>query len=113
MEKNHYIGVDISKKTIDVAIYKKEKAGKAVLCEKFHNSPNGFKDMKRWLRKCGVTLAESLFCMEATGHYTYELCLFLEQQKVVYSVQSPLHLKRSFGLAHGKSDKVDAYRIAY
>lgn len=113
MEKNHYIGVDISKKTIDVAIYKKEKAGQAVLCEKFHNSPNGFKDMKRWLRKCGVTLAESLFCMEATGHYTYEFCLFLEQQKVVYSVQSPLHLKRSFGLAHGKSDKVDAYRIAY
>jgi transposase len=50
--------------------------------------------------------------MEATGHYTYDLCLFLEQQEVSYSVQSPLHLKRSFGLTHGKNDKVDAYRIA-
>ena len=51
--------------------------------------------------------------MEATGNYTYELCLFLEQQSVDYSIQSPLHLKRSFGLTHGKNDKVDASRIAY
>lgn len=112
MQKDFYIGVDISKKTIDVAIYKKEKASKASVCEKFSNSPDGFKEMKRWLRKCGVSLTNALFCMEATGHYTYELCLFLEQQAVSYSVQSPLHLKRSFGLTHGKNDKVDAYRIA-
>ena len=112
MQKDFYIGVDISKKTIDVAIYKKEKASKASACEKFSNSPDGFKEMKRWLRKCGVSLTNALFCMEATGHYTYDLCLFLEQQEVSYSVQSPLHLKRSFGLTHGKNDKVDAYRIA-
>ena len=113
MQKDFYIGVDISKKTIDVAIYKKEKAGKGSACEKFQNSPDGFKEMKKWLRKCGVSLTSSLFCMEATGHYTYELCLFLEQQEVSYSVQSPLHLKRSFGLSHGKNDKVDAHRIAH
>ena len=112
MKKDYYIGVDISKKTIDVAIYKKEKASKASACEKFSNSPDGFREMKRWLRKCGVSLTNALFCMEATGHYTYDLCLFLEQQEVSYSVQSPLHLKRSFGLTHGKNDKVDAYRIA-
>ena len=112
MQKDFYIGVDISKKTIDVAIYKKEKASKVSVCEKFSNSPDGFKEMKRWLHKCGVSLTNALFCMEATGHYTYDLCLFLEQQEVSYSVQSPLHLKRSFGLTHGKNDKVDAYRIA-
>ena len=112
MQKDFYIGVDISKKTIDVAIYKKEKSSKASVCEKFSNSPDGFKEMKRWLHKCGVSLTNALFCMEATGHYTYDLCLFLEQQEVSYSVQSPLHLKRSFGLTHGKNDKVDAYRIA-
>lgn len=113
MKKNHYIGVDISKKTIDVAVYKKERVKNSTLCEKFLNSPEGFKEMKKWLRKHAVSLKDSLFCMEATGHYTYELCLFLEQHKVDYSVQSPLHLKRSFGLTHGKNDKVDAYRIAY
>ena len=112
MQKDFYIGVDISKKTIDVAIYKKEKSNKVSVCEKFPNSSDGFKEMKRWLCKCGVSLKNALFCMEATGHYTYDLCLFLEQQEVSYSVQSPLHLKRSFGLTHGKNDKADAYRIA-
>ena len=69
--------------------------------------------MKKWLRKQHVVLSKSLFCMEATGNYTYELCLFLEQLGVAYSIQSLLHLKRSFGLTHGKNDKVDASRIAY
>ena len=114
MEKDHYIGVDISKKTIDVAIYVKGQAKKGTFPhETFQNTAEGFKDMKRWLRKQGVVLSKSLFCMEATGNYTYELCLFLEQIGVAYSIQSPLHLKRSFGLTHGKNDRVDASRIAY
>ena len=113
MEKDHYIGVDISKKTIDVAIYVKNQAKKGAFPhETFQNTAEGFKDMKRWLRKQNAVLSKSLFCMEATGNYTYELCLFLEQLGVAYSIQSPLHLKRSFGLTHGKNDKVDASRIA-
>ena len=113
MEKRHYIGVDISKRTIDVAIYEKQKATKNASHETFSNCPEGFKDMKEWLRGKGVSLSKSLFCMEATGSYTYELCLYLEDRDIAYSVQSPLHLKRSFGLTHGKNDKVDAHRIAY
>lgn len=114
MEKDHYIGVDISKRTIDIAIYVKSQAKKGTFPhETFSNSEEGFKDMKKWLRKQHVVLSKSLFCMEATGNYTYELCLFLEQLGVAYSIQSPLHLKRSFGLTHGKNDKVDASRIAY
>ena len=78
MEKDHYIGVDISKRTIDVAIYVKNQAKKGAFPhETFSNSEDGFKDMKRWLRKQNATLSKSLFCMEATGNYTYELCLFL------------------------------------
>ena len=114
MEKDHYIGVDISKRTIDVAVYAKNQTKKGAFPhETFQNTAEGFKDMKRWLRKQNAVLSKSLFCMEATGTYTYELCLFLEQLGVAYSIQSPLHLKRSFGLTHGKNDKVDASRIAY
>ena len=114
MEKDHYIGVDISKRTIDVAIYVKNQVKRdAFPHETFSNSEEGFKDMKRWIRKQNAVLSKSLFCMEATGNYTYELCLFLEQLGVAYSIQSPLHLKRSFGLTHGKNDKMDASRIAY
>ena len=89
MEKDHYIGVDISKRTIDVAIYVKNQVKKGAFPhETFSNSEDGFKDMKRWLRKQNAVLPKSLFCMEATGNYTYELCLFLEQQSVDYSIPS-------------------------
>ena len=77
MKKDHYIGVDISKKTIDVAIYVKSKNSKDTYPhETFENSSSGFNKMSKWLRKQGIALSKSLFCMEATGSYTYELCLF-------------------------------------
>ena len=48
MKKDHYIGVDISKKTFDVAIYVNSKASKgSFLHESFDNSEEGFRDMKR------------------------------------------------------------------
>ena len=42
MKKDHYIGVDISKKTIDVAIYVKSKNSKETYPhETFENSSSG------------------------------------------------------------------------
>ena len=51
--------------------------------------------------------------MEHTGWYTLELCCFLQDQQVAFALYSPLHLKRSLGLARGKNDRVDAQRIAH
>lgn len=51
--------------------------------------------------------------MEHTGWYTLELCCFLQEKKLPFSLFSPLHLKRSLGLARGKNDRVDARRLAY
>ena len=47
------------------------------------------------------------------GWYTLELCCFLQDQQLAFTLYSPLHLKRSLGLARGKSDEVDAQRIAH
>lgn len=38
---------------------------------------------------------------------------FLQEQQLSFSLFSPLHLKRSLGLARGKNDRVDARRLAY
>jgi transposase len=51
--------------------------------------------------------------MEHTGWYTLELCCFLQDQQLAFALYSPLHLKRSLGLARGKNDRVDAQRIAH
>lgn len=40
------------------------------------------------------------------------LVLFLQDQELVYTLVSPLHLKKSLGITRGKNDQVDARRIA-
>ena len=114
MKKNDYIGIDISKKTIDVAIF--ESAGQKESAKnhcKVENSKSGFRQMLKWLREVGVKKGSFEVCMEATGVYTYELCAFLESKRINYKVVDPRQMKNSFGFVRGKADSVDASRIAY
>ena len=60
-----------------------------------------------------LALGQCFFAMEHTGWYTLELCCFLQDQQLGFALYSPLHLKRSLGLARGKNDRVDAQRIAH
>lgn len=38
---------------------------------------------------------------------------FLQDKQLAFALYSPLHLKRSLGLARGKNDQVDAQRLAH
>ena len=114
MKKYDYIGIDISKKTIDVAIFESANQKKSEFNHcKQDNSLTGYRSMLRWLRKCGVKAGEFEVCMEATGVYTYPLCQFLESKRISYKVVDPRQMKNSFGLVRGKNDQVDACRISY
>jgi transposase len=53
-----------------------------------------------------------LFCFEHTGFYSLALALFMEENQCVFSMVSPLQIKRSLGITRGKNDKVDSRRIA-
>jgi transposase len=50
--------------------------------------------------------------MEYTGGYEYKLIAFCEASSIPYARISGLEIKRSMGITRGKSDKVDAARIA-
>ena len=80
--------------------------------QKFANTVPGFEKLISWLKKQSVVSDNSFLGMEYTGHYTLALCCFLQQKGIPYTMISPLELKRSLGLARGKSDRVDAARIA-
>lgn len=109
--KNHwFIGVDISKKTFDGAIFSQDKSGKP-LHARFGNTPSGYKDFKEWLTKQGAKLSEVFVCMEHTGVYGLGLASFLEGT-IAYCMVNPLQVKRSLGIVRGKSDKVDAAMLA-
>lgn len=109
MKFTYFIGIDISKKTIDAAIY--IAANQPVLHRQFDNRPSGFKELLAWVTKqCGKQ--GLLFCFEHTGIYALPLCCFFTQEKLSYSQQSALQVKKSMGIQRGKSDKADAQMLA-
>lgn len=106
-----YVGIDISKKTIDVSVLKKGQ--KNLHYHQFNNEPDGYKDMEKWLNKqSGFNYSMSLFCMEHTGIYTRQLQKYLLDQGTHVWLESSLQIKKSLGLSRGKNDKIDSKRIA-
>ncbi len=109
MKFSSFIGIDVSKKTIDAAIY--VSATQPILHRQFDNRPSGFKELLTWVTRHSGKQG-LLFCFEHTGIYALPLCCFFTQQKLFYSQQSALQVKKSMGIQRGKSDKADAQMLA-
>ena len=106
MKVPHIIGVDLSKKSIDLFSHQL----KAHL--KVENSVHGFRLMLKWLRNQKISFSEVMMVMEHTGLYSYHLELFLSKHLIRFTKVPALAIKRSLGLIRGKNDKIDAQRIA-
>lgn len=103
---HHIIGADLSKKTIDLFSHQLQ----AHIC--IDNNLSGFKNLLRWLKLHQINPSELLIVMEHTGLYSFCFEAFLHQQCIGFTKVNALAVKRSLGLIRGKSDKVDARRIA-
>ena len=110
MKFKWFVGIDISKKTLDATLFDKERLKKSEHI-KVSNNLKGFKGLITWLNQCSL-LGEVLVCMEHTGVYGNDLAVYLDQKRIAYSMVSPLHIKRSLGLTRGKNDKVDSFHIS-
>ena len=111
MDYKVFIGIDISKKTIDVAL--RSKSLKEPVHKQFENNISGFKSMVSWIKKqTGKSGKELLFCMEHTGVYVLPLACFLTEKQLPFCLENPYHLKHSMGIQRGKNDKADAKKIA-
>jgi transposase len=109
---NYYIGIDISKKTLDVTIlqecvnttktdyYKIENNGKSIA--QFVEKTLGKYDLK-----------QILFCFENTGVYSLPLSYYFSNNDLSYWQVPALEIKRSKGITRGKSDKIDSKDIAF
>ena len=110
MHFSQFIGVDISKDTLDAAIYPAKDKKMDFL--HFDNTSKGLCKMLTWLKHRGITPSEMIICAEHTGVYTNPLIAFAEKKGLALSLNSPLDIKHSMGIARGKNDAVDAGRIA-
>ena len=100
------VGVDISKSTLDICFKPMDVS---------LNIPNDVKGFKQWstkLKKIVHPNASVLVIMEHTGQYSYRFETFLKQTGIAYCKIAALQIKRSLGMVRGKTDKVDAKRIA-
>lgn len=111
--KKLFIGIDFSKKTFDAAVVRPSDKGSFV-CNKFDNNTQGFRLLRRWVKKCSKGIAPScwLFCGENTGSYSIPLSDWLSAQGLYMWIENAYVLKCSMGLVRGKDDKTDSIRIA-
>lgn len=109
MKVNYVIGFDVSKETLDVAICRREQIVKQL---KINNKTSEIKKAMKQLETEGYLAKESLCCLEHTGIYNNLLLNFLHQSGYLIWVENAVQIKYSIGMTRGKTDKVDAARIA-
>ena len=109
MHYSHYIGVDISKNTLDAAIYAAEMRRSDT--KHLPNDKTGLKELVAWAKAAGAKPNDMLICAEHTGVYSNELQLFCEKKGIALCLESPLQIKRSMGLVRGKDDHKDKLKL--
>ncbi|MBK5270247.1 MAG: IS110 family transposase [Bacteroidia bacterium] len=113
MKRYLFIGIDISKITLDVCVLSASESME-ISYHEFSNSSKGFIPLLKWLKQKsrGVAIEDWRVCMENTGIYSLELNCFLHEKRIWQSMENALQIKRSMGVVRGKTDKADCKTIA-
>lgn len=111
----HYVGIDVSKKKLDVCLLirdaDKKLKRKTKVIDNNHHSSSALID---WLLKQKCTLADIRVTLESTGTYHEVLCNGLSDAGVHLSIVNPYRI-REFAKGMGiltKTDIVDAFVLA-
>jgi len=110
MQIKHFVGIDVSKETLDLSVVIN---GKAVSHYCVLNNTREIKSVVNKIMKAfGGSYEETIFCMEYTGLYNLPLVKWLQANQCKIWLESGVHIRKTLGLVRGKSDKVDSFRIA-
>jgi transposase len=109
---NYYIGVDVSKLTLDISVLCGDANNKKTVYYKIDNTE---KSISQFVKKTlsGYELKQILFCFEDTGIYSLPLSYYLSANELSYWKVPSLEIKRSKGISRGKDDKIDSKDIAF
>lgn len=108
-----YLGMDVSKLWIDIAVMGVLHGEKQlVVTGRFDNDAAGMKALDKWLKKHKVSFDEnSLLVIENTGVYHRLIWEYCSTEGLPLHIGNATHIKWSFGIARGKSDKIDSQRL--
>jgi len=103
------VGIDISKDYFDVALLKNNKLEDS---NKFSNDLKGFKNLISFLKSNNLNTNNVLICAEKTGIYSIRLSQYIVEKKYKLWLEDGIKIAKSEGFKRGKTDKIDAVRIA-
>ena len=110
MQIKHFIGVDVSKDTLDLSVVME---GKNLQHYRIKNSLQVIRStVKKIMRDLRATVEDTIFCMEYTGMYNLPMVKWLHSQNGKIWLESGVHIRKTLGLVRGKNDSVDSLRIA-
>ena len=108
--KKMFVGIDISKEKLNLCF---RTASRIVCEEEIENTSAVIKrQLKKSLRDLETTLEDVRGCAEYRGRYIYPLTCACQDLGICLWMEDPTRIKNSFGVIRGKSDTVDARRIA-
>jgi len=108
--KRIFAGIDISKGWLDF-IPMNDQVEILDKAKRVNNDIKGVNEMIQSLTK-RYNQDDLWFCFEHTGNYGLLLSSILQSSELTYSAVPALEIKKSLGITRGKSDQVDARRIA-
>lgn len=108
MNYSCYVGIDVSKSVFDAYFISSPKSSHKV----FSNTEEGFVHLLEWLGINGVDVHNTLFCAENMGDHVLDLSVWLYSRELPVAMACPLDIKRSLGIQRGKTDRIDALKIA-
>ena len=107
--KKYFIGIDVAQQTLDIAVHKQAEQQVHL---KVSNDLKGMKALEKKAKELNIDLKNTLFCLEYTGIYNYSLVDFLSTKHYAIWLENAVVIKKSWGFQRGKSDQLDARRIA-
>lgn len=107
---DYFVGVDVSKRSLDLAVV---KDGQVVLQDKIENKLRAVRSFLRALLKGqGVSGENIIVCLEHTGIYNAHILEVFWKKGIKICLEPAIKIKATQGIVRGKSDKIDAQRIA-
>lgn len=112
MKKKYFVGVDVSKKTLDLALL--DEHGEIKYKATISNTKSDIEEFFKVIQSQfpDFDFSTTVVCLEHTGIYSQVLMDFLVSTPMKICVEMALQIQQSQGIKRGKNDSIDALRIA-
>lgn len=110
--KKHFVGCDVSKDTLDFAIFERGKDYRLFEHIQVPNNTEGFQAMRKWLRSNRINMKDVVIGMEHTGSYTIAITDWCHKKGYAFVLLHPIDVKNACARGRNKNDIVDSQFIA-